>query len=146
MEALIKFDKQELIKSIHANNEMISLTDLWKQSGEDAQRTPAKWQESEPVQRFIQTASKILNIGISDIIKSKRGKGGGTYAHKQIHSNTNENTAMKKIKEFAMWFFSNILLSENANKRLSNAILIAAGVFFLLQILRSIIQNNGGSF
>ena len=84
MEALIKFDKQELIKSIHANNEMISLTDLWKQSGEDAQRTPAKWQESEPVQRFIQTASKILNIGISDIIKSKRGKGGGTYAHKQI--------------------------------------------------------------
>ena len=53
---------------------------------------------------------------------------------------------MKKIKEFAMWFFSNILLSENANKRLSNAILIAAGVFFLLQILRSIIQNNGGSF
>ena len=53
---------------------------------------------------------------------------------------------MKTLKEFAIWFFSNILLAENGNKRLSNAILIAAGVFFLVQILRSIIQNNGGSF
>ena len=65
-------------------------------------------------------------------------------ANKQIHSNT--NAAMKKLKEFAIWFFSNILLGENGNKRLSNAILIAAGAFFLVQILRSIIQNNGGSF
>ena len=99
MEALIKFDKQELIKSIHANNEMISLTDLWKQSGEDAQRTPAKWQESEPVQRFIQTASKILNIGISDIIKSKRGKGGGTYAHKQIALEMSDRHLRRKMAE-----------------------------------------------
>lgn len=53
---------------------------------------------------------------------------------------------MKKIKEFSIWFFENILLEEKANKRLSNAILIAAGTFFLVQILRSIIQNNGGSF
>lgn len=53
---------------------------------------------------------------------------------------------MKKIKEFAIFFLSNILLEEKANKRLSNAILIAAGAFFLVQILRSIIQNNGGSF
>lgn len=56
------------------------------------------------------------------------------------------NAAMKKLKEFAIWFFSNILLGENGNKRLSNAILISAGAFFLVQILRSIIQNNGGSF
>lgn len=53
---------------------------------------------------------------------------------------------MKKIKEFSIWFFSNILLDENGNKRLSNAILIAAGAFLFAQILRSIIQNNGGSF
>ena len=53
---------------------------------------------------------------------------------------------MKKLKEFAIWFFSNILLGENGNKRLSNAILIAAGAFFLGQIIRDIIQNNGGSF
>ena len=53
---------------------------------------------------------------------------------------------MKKLKEFAIWFFSNILLGENGNKRLSNAILIAAGTFFLVQIIRAVIQNNGGSF
>jgi hypothetical protein len=34
--------------------------------------------------QLVRVASRILNIGISDIIKSKRGKGGGTYGHKQI--------------------------------------------------------------
>lgn len=81
---LEKFNKKDILSNVKVENEMFSLTDLWKLSGSDSQKTPAKWQESEPVQRFIQTASKILNIGISDIIKSKRGKGGGTYAHKQI--------------------------------------------------------------
>lgn len=63
---------------------MVSLTDLWREAGSDPQRTPAKWQESEPVKRFIQTACRFLNIGISDIIKTKRGKSGGSYAHPQV--------------------------------------------------------------
>lgn len=83
---LAKLDKEklELINRINFDADMISLTDLWREAGSDPQKTPAKWQESEPVQRFIRSASRILNIGNSDIIKSKRGKGGGTYGHKQI--------------------------------------------------------------
>jgi len=61
-----------------------SLTDLWKEAGSDKQKTPAKWQESKPVQDFIKTAARFLNVGISDVIDSKRGKSGGSYGHKQI--------------------------------------------------------------
>lgn len=81
---LFNQERVELMKRINFDADMISLTDLWKEAGSDNQKTPAKWQESEPTQRFIKAVSRILNIGISDIIKSKRGKGGGTYAHKQI--------------------------------------------------------------
>lgn len=80
-----KFSKKEVLEKIKADKfGNFSLTELWKLTSKDNQKAPAKWQESEPVKRFISTASKILNIGISDIIKSKRGKGGGTYAHRQI--------------------------------------------------------------
>ena len=80
-----KYNKAELFETIKPDIVgNFSLTTLWKLTNGDSKKAPAKWQESEPVQRFIQTASKILNIGISDIIKSKRGKGGGTYGHKQI--------------------------------------------------------------
>lgn len=81
---LTKFNKEDLLNHINFDADMISLTDLWKEAGSDPQRTPAKWQESEPVQRFIRSVGRILNIGNSDIIKSKRGKGGGTYGHKQV--------------------------------------------------------------
>jgi len=62
----------------------ICLTDLWKSAGENVQATPAKWQETESAKSFIKATAQILNIAKNDIIKSKRGKGGGTYAHKQI--------------------------------------------------------------
>lgn len=62
----------------------ICLTDLWKSAGGNIQSTPAKWQETESARSFIKAISQILNIAKNDIIKSKRGKGGGTYAHKQI--------------------------------------------------------------
>lgn len=82
---LQKISKKDLLENIKPDqNGNFSLTELWKLSSGDDQKAPAKWQESEPVQRFITTACKILNIGISDIIKSKRGKGGGTYGHRQI--------------------------------------------------------------
>lgn len=62
----------------------INITDLWKSAGENMQATPAKWQETESAKAFIKATCQILNIAKNDIIKSKRGKGGGTYAHKQI--------------------------------------------------------------
>jgi hypothetical protein len=64
--------------------EKISLTDLWKASGEDVARDPRHWLESIPNQEFINNVAKSLNVGISCIIKTKRGKGGGTWGHWQI--------------------------------------------------------------
>lgn len=61
-----------------------SLTDLWKAAGSDAQRTPAKWQETEAARGFIAAVQRILNIVSGDIIQSKRGRTGGTFAHPQV--------------------------------------------------------------
>lgn len=63
---------------------MLSLTDLHKASGASKGLNPAKWQETEAAKAFIEATAQILNIPIGDIIESKRGKAGGTYAHKQI--------------------------------------------------------------
>jgi len=82
--SLFDQDKAQFISNIHADNGMISLTDLWKQVGSPPNKEIKRWLESEPVNRFIKTVSSLLKVGISDVIKIKRGKGGGTWAHKQI--------------------------------------------------------------
>lgn len=61
-----------------------SMTDLWKAAGSDPQRTPAKWQETEGAKGFIAAAQRLLNIVSGDIIQSKRGRNGGTFAHPQV--------------------------------------------------------------
>lgn len=63
---------------------MFSLTDLWKFAGSDVNKSPAEWQRISTTEAFIKAVSKVLNMGIAHVIKSKRGKGGGTYAHEQI--------------------------------------------------------------
>jgi hypothetical protein len=65
-------------------NGNICLTDLWKLAGKNSQATPAKWQETESAKSFIKAVARILNIAKNDVIKTKQGKGGSTFAHKQI--------------------------------------------------------------
>lgn len=88
MKELVLFDKSQnkVLANIACENDLVSLTDLWKGCGSDPQKTPAKWQETEQAKSFIKAACKLLNIAKNDIIKSRRGKGGGTYAHRQIGS------------------------------------------------------------
>lgn len=88
MKELVLFDKSQnkVLANIACENDLVSLTDLWKGYGSDPQKTPAKWQETEQAKSFIKAACKLLNIAKNDIIKSRRGKGGGTYAHRQIGS------------------------------------------------------------
>lgn len=81
---LINIKKKDILNNVKVENQMFSLTDIWKLAGSDPQRTPAKWQETETARAFISTAIKFLNIAKNDIIKSKRGKGGGSWGHKQI--------------------------------------------------------------
>ena len=65
-------------------NGNINLNDLWKASGSVANSRPSKWQETEAAKAFIDATCQILNVAKNDIMISKSGKGGGTYAHKQI--------------------------------------------------------------
>lgn len=62
----------------------VSLTDLWRASGSNEHQAPNRWQRTDAAQAFVRATEKFLK-GISNpIIKTKKGKGGGTYAHEQV--------------------------------------------------------------
>lgn len=62
---------------------LISLTDIFKASGENQNKSPLEWARFAGNQ-FIEFVAENLNTGKSRIYKTTRGKGGGTYAHWQI--------------------------------------------------------------
>lgn len=66
------------------DGEMSSLTDLWKAAGSNKDKTPNDWCNIEANKQLIETVASIYNTAVDGIIKSKKGKGGGTWAHKQI--------------------------------------------------------------
>lgn len=114
--------KKDILSNVKVENNMYSLTDLWKLAGSDPQRSPAKWQESEPVQRFLTTACKFLNVGISDIIKSKRGKGGGTWGHKQVALEYSQYLDPKYAVLVNEVFFERVEEEKNPDKIVDRAI------------------------
>lgn len=64
--------------------EKVSLTDLWKAAGSDELKRPAHWMQQDETQEFISSITKKLNVRQNHIITTKRGKGGGSWAHWQI--------------------------------------------------------------
>lgn len=62
----------------------VNLTDLWKAEGSPAGKEVWRWVETDTASTFIEATCQILNLGKNEVIKTRRGKGGGTYAHKQI--------------------------------------------------------------
>lgn len=81
---LFNQEKIELMKHINFDNDMISLTDLWKQAGSIREKAPNFWLNQDSTKEFIDMAASMLNATSNCIIKTRRGKGGGTYAHKNI--------------------------------------------------------------
>lgn len=45
---------------------------------------PSQWQRLPETVRYLESECKTLNVGKSHILKSKRGKGGGTYAIRRV--------------------------------------------------------------
>ena len=85
MKELTLFDRQnEIVSKIHHEGDMVSLTDLWKEADSIREKAPNFWINQDTTQQLIETVANMLNATQNCIIKSKRGKGGGTYAHKQI--------------------------------------------------------------
>jgi len=69
---------------IHDKSDRLSLTDMWKAAGEPANKNPHEWTRSTEAKNFIDFLSVSLNTENSRIIKTQKGKGGGTFAHWQI--------------------------------------------------------------
>lgn len=69
---------------IHEKADKLSLTDMWKAAGEPANKNPHEWMRSIEAKNFIDFLSVSLNTENSRIIKTQKGKGGGTFAHWQI--------------------------------------------------------------
>lgn len=83
MEEIIKFNAITL-KAIGRDGEMYSLNDLWRMLGSPKSQDPRHWNFLPDTARYLESECKNLNVGKSDIIKSKRGKGGGTYATQRV--------------------------------------------------------------
>lgn len=62
----------------------ISLTDLWKVGGSTPNKEVKDWLRLSSTDAFINAATRLLKVEKSHLIKVKRGKGGGTFADKQI--------------------------------------------------------------
>lgn len=80
---IAKYDAN-ILQNIGKEGEMLSLTDLWKAVGSPKGKDPAQWIRQDNTQQLIETVTQFLNMGSNLIIKSKRGKSGGSFAHKNI--------------------------------------------------------------
>lgn len=83
MEEIIKFNSTTL-KAIQKDGEMYSLNDLWRMLGSPQNLDPRQWVRLPDTVRYLEPESSALNVRKSHIIKSKRGKGGGTYATQRV--------------------------------------------------------------
>jgi len=72
--------------TINTDGEMSSLTDLWRATGSIETKAPKFWLDNEQTKSFIQAVSRLQKVTPDYLIKVKRGKGGGTWAHKLIVS------------------------------------------------------------
>lgn len=82
---LFNRDKIELMDCLNIGADgTASLTGLWKYAGCPANMEPAKWVRTKEGERFLNSVCKIQNVLKKHIIKSKRGKNGGTYGINQV--------------------------------------------------------------
>jgi len=86
MKELTLYDSEQskIIANIHHEGEMVSLTDLWKAAGNPKNKNPKFWLKIDSTIQLIATIGNILKVSETHLLKTKRGKGGGTWAHKHI--------------------------------------------------------------
>jgi hypothetical protein len=71
-------------QQIRSKDGLICLTDLWKASGKPKGKLDPRLWKKYTGEQFIDSVAKKLNVSTQNIYKTKRGRGGGTYAHWQI--------------------------------------------------------------
>jgi len=63
-----------------AEGKMVNLNRIYEISGASSGKDPRRWKSLESTKTLI----KSINVGESDILKTKRGENGGTWAHWQL--------------------------------------------------------------
>lgn len=82
---LFNREKIELMSYLDMDSDgMGRLNGLWEFAGNPENKEPWRWLETEQANKHMQSTCKILNLAKNEVIKSKRGKGGGTRGHQQI--------------------------------------------------------------
>ena len=78
MKELILFDKthNNILGNVRSDNEMLSLTDLWKAAGSPNKKDPYYWIQRDSTSELIDAICGILNSPKVGVLKSKRGKSG----------------------------------------------------------------------
>lgn len=86
MKELVLFDNTQnsILGNVRADGDMLSLTDLWKTARSPKSKSPNDWLRLDSSQQLIDTVAELLNTVSSRIIKTKKGKGGGSYAHRNV--------------------------------------------------------------
>ncbi len=62
----------------------ISLTDIWKASGKTENSKPAIWLRGETATQLIDTICDMLKVRKNHLLITVKGRGGSTFAHKQV--------------------------------------------------------------
>lgn len=71
-------DGRVSLNDIHAAAQNVAAADALR-----SKRDPRRWQK-EAGEQFVEFVAERLNVRKTDVLKTKRGKGGGTFAHWQI--------------------------------------------------------------
>lgn len=108
----IEVGEQSFLISI-AEGEMVNLNQLHIASGKNRSQSPNFWLNQKATTQLIEKLKESLNASDFNIIKTRNGKGGGTYAHWQIalayteYLNTANERHNMKEKHIQKQFTSN---------------------------------------
>lgn len=84
MNVVSRFSAITLKKLVGVDGELKSLNDLWRYAGSPKNQDPSQWLRLPETLRYLESECKIQKVGKSHILKSKRGRNGGTYASSRI--------------------------------------------------------------
>lgn len=84
MNVVSRFSAITLKKLVGVDGELKSLNDLWRYAGSPKNQDPSQWLRLPETIRYLESECKIQKVGKSHILKSKRGRNGGTYASSRI--------------------------------------------------------------
>lgn len=62
----------------------LNLTDIWKQVSSPYQQRPAAWFALASTDKYLEATAKKLKVAKSDLLITKAGRGGGSFAHKLV--------------------------------------------------------------